>query len=66
MLDRLKVNGRLTLMWSEALRALLCMLPMFVFSAQGDTRFLVALGQGGCYFSSMFLPATRRRTTVTR
>lgn len=56
MLKMLEVNGKLTLMWTEALRALLCMLPMFVYSGLGETTFLVALGQGGFFFSSIFLP----------
>jgi hypothetical protein len=56
MLDRVKVDGKLTLMWSEALRVLLCMLPMFVATGIGKTAFLVSLGQGGFFFSSLFLP----------
>lgn len=56
MLDLIKVNGKLTLMWTEALRALICMLPMFVYSAMGKTSFLVTLGQGGFFFSTIFLP----------
>jgi hypothetical protein len=56
MLDRIKVDGKLTLMWTEALRALLCMLPMFIYSGFGKTTYLVVLGQGGFFFSSLFLP----------
>lgn len=56
MLDIIKVNGKLTLMWTEALRALICMLPMFVYSGMGKTTFLVTLGQGGFFFSTLFLP----------
>jgi hypothetical protein len=56
MLDRLKIDGKLTLLWTEALRALVCMLPMFIYSALGKTAFLVALGQGGFFFSTLFLP----------
>jgi hypothetical protein len=44
------------LMWSEALRALLCMLPMLVASGIGKTSYLVVLGQGGFFYSSIFLP----------
>jgi uncharacterized membrane protein YccC len=44
-------------MWTEALRALVCMLPMFVYSGFGKTTYLVALGQGGFFFSSIWLPA---------
>lgn len=56
MLDKIKVDGKLTLMWTEALRALLCMLPMFVAVGLNKTTFLVSLGQGGFFFSSLFLP----------
>lgn len=56
MLDRLKVDGKLTLMWTEAVRALVCMLPMFVATGLGKTTFLVSLGQGGFFFSTLFLP----------
>lgn len=45
------------LMWSEALRALLCMLPMFVAVGLGKTSYLVTLGQGGFFFSTLFLPS---------
>jgi|GEM_PF-2024928 len=47
---------KLPLMWTEALRALICMLPMFVASGMGKTSYLVALGQGGFFFSTLFLP----------
>lgn len=43
------------LMWSEAARAGLCMLPMIVYLAMGETKFLVALGQSGFFFSSLWL-----------
>jgi len=56
MLDKIKVNGKLTLMWSEAVRALVCMLPMLLVSGFGKTTYLVALGQGGFFYSSLFLP----------
>ncbi len=45
------------LMPTEALRALLCMLPMLVASSMGKTQYLVPLGQGGFFFSAIFLPA---------
>jgi hypothetical protein len=56
MTDALKGKHNLPLMWTEALRALVCMLPMLVASGLGKTTFLVALGQGGFFFSSLFLP----------
>lgn len=43
-------------MWSEAIRALVCMLPMLAMSAVGKTTYLVTLGQGAFFFSSLFLP----------
>ena len=36
----------LPLMWTEALRALVCLLPMMVATALGRTTYLVTLGQG--------------------
>ena len=56
MLNRIKINGKLNLMWTEALRALICMLPMFIATGLGKTTFLVTLGQGGFFFSTLFLP----------
>jgi hypothetical protein len=44
------------LMWSEAIRALCCMLPMLIAVAIHKTTFIVALGQGGFFFSSLLLP----------
>lgn len=55
MLDKIKVNGKLTLMWTEAARAAMCMLPMFVAAGLGKTTYLVSLGQGGFFFSTLFL-----------
>jgi hypothetical protein len=46
----------LPLMWTEALRALVCMLPMMVASGLGKTSVLVTLGQGAFFYSSIFLP----------
>ena len=43
-------------MWTEGLRAFVCMLPMLLAAGAGKTTYLVALGQGGFYFSSLFLP----------
>jgi hypothetical protein len=51
--DRIK---QLPLMWTEALRALACMLPMLIASGLGKASFLVTLGQGGFFYSSVFLP----------
>lgn len=56
MLDKIKVDGKLTLMWTEAFRALICMLPMLVAAGLGQTTYLVALGQAGFFFSTLFLP----------
>jgi hypothetical protein len=46
----------LPLMWTEALRALVCLLPMMVATALDRTTYLVTLGQGAFFFSSLFLP----------
>jgi len=43
-------------MWTEAGRALLCMVPMLAASGMGKTASLVALGQGGFFYSALFLP----------
>lgn len=51
-------------MWSEAVRALLCMLPMLGAMMMGKTSYLVALGQGGFFFSSLFLPEKIRGRAV--
>ena len=60
--ERLPVTDWLTkwralpLTWSEALRALVCLLPMLVATALDRTSYLVTLGQGAFFFSSLFLP----------
>jgi len=46
----------LPLMWSEALRALVCLIPLLVATALGQTTYLVTLGQGAFFFSTLFLP----------
>ena len=43
-------------MWTEAIRALICMLPMMLASGLSKTTYLVTLGQGGFFYSSLFLP----------
>ena len=57
-MDRRKLVPAITahLSWSEAARALLCMLPMLVAVAIGQMTYVVALGQGGFFFSSLLLP----------
>jgi hypothetical protein len=54
--NRLGIN-RESLMWTEAGRAFLCMLPMFAAIVTGQNNYLVALGQGGFFFSTLFLPS---------
>ncbi len=44
------------LMWTEALRALVCLVPMLIATAIDRTTYLVTLGQGAFFFSSLFLP----------
>lgn len=41
---------------TEAFRALVCMLPMLVATGLSKTSYLVTLGQGGFFYSSVFLP----------
>jgi hypothetical protein len=55
---RTTVISRITsnLSWSEGLRALLCMLPMLVAVLIGEMTYIVAIGQGGFFFSSLLLP----------
>lgn len=43
-------------MWTEGMRALVCMVPMMIAAAMGKNAYLVALGQGGFFFSSLYLP----------
>ena len=59
MTDVVTERRPMQLMWSEALRALVCRLPMLVATALGQTTYLVTLGQGAFFISSLFLP---RRT----
>jgi uncharacterized membrane protein YccC len=47
---------KMPLMWTEALRALICMAPMLTLSGLGKTTYLVSLGQGGFLYSWLFLP----------
>ena len=56
MTDLLTRWRALPLMWSEALRALVCLLPMVVATALDRTTYLVTLGQGAFFYSSIFLP----------
>ncbi len=56
MTGQFTLRPKAPLMWTEAVRAALCMLPMLVASGFGRTTYLVVLGQGGFFFSSLFLP----------
>lgn len=51
-----KNSEPMVLMWTEALRAFICMLPMIIFSIMGKTTYLVTLGQGAFLYSWLFLP----------
>ena len=44
------------LAWSEGLRALVCLIPLLVATALDQTTYLVTLGQGAFFFSTLFLP----------
>lgn len=48
--------SKLPLLWSEALRAVICMVPMLLTLPTNKTSYIVALGQGGFFYSSIFLP----------
>jgi len=56
MTDPLATWRALPLLWSQALRALVCLLPLLVATAIGQTTYLVTLGQGAFFFSTLFLP----------
>ena len=56
MTDLLTKWRALPLMWTEALRALVCLLPMIVATALDRTTYLATLGQGAFFFSALFLP----------
>ncbi len=49
-----------TLLPTEAIRAAVCMAPMLIAYAIGNTDYLVPLGQGGFFYSALFLPVDRR------
>jgi hypothetical protein len=49
---------------TEGARALLCMLPLLIAGVTGKSTALVALGQGGFFFSSLFLPARIRARAI--
>ena len=55
-LKLLKLQTKYSLSWTEAGRALCCLLPMLIVSGLGKTTFVIALGQGGFLYSSLFLP----------
>ena len=56
MADVLTKIRALPLTWSEALRALVCLIPLLVATALDQTTYLVTLGQGAFFFSTLFLP----------
>lgn len=56
MVHQPKFLAKYPLMWTEALRAFVCMLPMLVASGMGITSALVTLGQGAFFYTTIFLP----------
>ena len=64
MTDQLTKTRAVPLMWSEALRALVCLIPMLVATALGMTTYLVTLGQGAFFMASIFLPRKFKDTIV--
>jgi hypothetical protein len=53
-----KLKG-VQLLWGEAARALLCMVPMLAAAILGQGSFVVPLGQGGLFYSAIPLPQPR-------
>jgi hypothetical protein len=53
-----KLKG-VQLLWGEAARALLCMVPMLAAAILGQGSFVVPLGQGGFFYSATPLPKPR-------
>src|SRR5690349_6959139 len=49
-----RVRGEI--LWSEGLRALICMVPMLVADFRGDEHAIGPLGQAGFFVSALFLP----------
>lgn len=49
---------------TEGVRAFLCMVPVVVAGVLGLTSITVALGQGGFFFSSLFLPERIRARAI--
>jgi hypothetical protein len=45
-------------LWSEAIRAVLCLLPMLLADLFGKGSYIGPLGQAGFFVSAMFLPRT--------
>ena len=53
-------------LWSEGVRALLCMVPMLLADALGKEHAIGPLGQAGFFMSALFLPRTLdRRLNMT-
>jgi hypothetical protein len=53
----------LPLMWSEALRALVCLVPMMVATVLGQTTYLVTLGKGAFFLARSSCPGDSARAS---
>jgi hypothetical protein len=47
------------LLWGEATRAFLCMIPMLIAALLGQSSLIVPLGQGGFFYGAIPLPQAR-------
>lgn len=53
-----KLRG-MHLLWGEATRAFLCMVPMLIAIILGQDSLIVPLGQGGFFYGAIALPQAR-------
>ena len=53
-----KLRG-VQLLWGEAVRAFLCMLPMLIAAILGQSSLVAPLGQGGFFYGAIPLPQSR-------
>ena len=53
-----KLKG-MHLLWGEAVRAFLCMLPMLIAAILGQSALVAPLGQGGFFYGAIPLPQSR-------
>ena len=61
----MKLKG-MQLLWGEAVRAFLCMLPMLIAAILGQSSLVAPLGQGGFFLWRHPLAPITRPTAVSR